>query len=167
MIMTNYSVSRTPMYTELQVCNDAPFTTRPDTNTPHGGAILPSTLFFPQRALENQVYILSLSRAGAHFGGSLLVPPWLSSPDGSDVVRLGDEEAALDLVVDTALLGRIREEFSFRADAHPALVDNDEGKVEGEADSGAEGGGVVGCAAANDKRGNALLEGEGKEAGDG
>ena len=94
------------------------------------------------------------------------MPPWLSSPDGSDVVRLGDEEAALDLVVDTALLGRIREEFSFRADAHPALVDNDEGKVEGEAGSGAEGVGVVGGTAANDKRGNALLEGgEGKEAG--
>ena len=29
------------------------------------------------RALENQVYFLSLNRAGTHYGKSLFVPPWV------------------------------------------------------------------------------------------
>ena len=85
--------------------------------------------FVVTRALENQVYVMSLSRAGPHFGGSLLCPPWLggssdSSPEGSsdEVVRLGDEPGALDLIVDTALLKKVRDQLSFRADAHPSLA---------------------------------------------
>ena len=33
--------------------------------------------FITARALENQVYLLSLNRAGAHFGGSAFCHPWM------------------------------------------------------------------------------------------
>jgi hypothetical protein len=104
-------------------------------------------LFVVTRAIENQVYVLSLSRAGAHFGGSLLCPPWpslspqalasLGAPgtlavtqtgaldmrddEAKPIVRLADGEGVLHLSVDTIYLQRVRRQYPYRMDAHAAL----------------------------------------------
>lgn len=96
------------------------------------------------RALENQVYVLSLSRAGTHFGSSITVPPWIDGKPVSqagDTIEagtarrprvLGDDPGALPVVVDPAELKRVRSEFRLRADAHPLF-----GAASGEAGAGA------------------------------
>ncbi|CAM9405945.1 unnamed protein product, partial [Heterosigma akashiwo] len=72
--------------------------------------------FVCTRALENQVYFLSLSRAGPHFGGSLLCPPWFDGSPAAEVRRLGDAPGHLALRFDRALVEAVRREFSFQPD---------------------------------------------------
>jgi nitrilase len=70
--------------------------------------------FSVSRALENQVYMLSLNRAGPDYGGSIFCPPWLS--DLSEATRFGDEEVLLDLQVDPEKLAEARRTYSVRDD---------------------------------------------------
>jgi len=70
---------------------------------------------------EQQVYAMSLSRAGAHFGHSIACPPWLepaATGSGLQPSKLGDAEGVLPLVVEERVLQKIRAEYSFRRDRH-------------------------------------------------
>lgn len=44
--------------------------------------------FAVTRAMENQVYLLSLNRAGADYGGSVFCPPWLDDDHPPQFFRL-------------------------------------------------------------------------------
>jgi len=80
--------------------------------------------FVVTRALENQVYMMSVNRAGSHFGGSMLCQPWYDGSSKTEVERLGDEEGVLELVCDSNLIKKIRKEFSFRKDRHEIFQPN-------------------------------------------
>lgn len=61
------------------------------------------------RAIENQVYFLSLNRAGQQWGNSIFCPPWLD--EQSPVVRFGEQEecSVIELRKDT--LQAVRETY--------------------------------------------------------
>ena len=75
--------------------------------------------FAVTRASENQVYLLSINRAGSHFGGSIAVPPWFDDASGADKAssQLGIEPGVLRMVVQCETLRQVRQDFSFRQDA--------------------------------------------------
>ena len=66
------------------------------------------------RAIENQVHLLSLNRAGEMYGASLFAPPWLE--DGHQPVKFGNEEICRLLDVDMAYSREIRRQYPFRTD---------------------------------------------------
>ena len=70
--------------------------------------------FAVTRAMENQVYLLSLSRAGAFYGESIFCPPWIDHDHRATV--LGQEETlrAFDIEFDT--LSDARARYPFLAD---------------------------------------------------
>lgn len=71
--------------------------------------------FVVSRAMENQVYMLSLNRAGADFGNSLFCGPWVD--ETAPAVAFPDfEEAMLSLEVDLTRMETIRKRYSFLAD---------------------------------------------------
>ena len=82
--------------------------------------------FVCARAVENQIYVLSVSHAGDRFGSSIAHPPWLG-PVGLDgggrAVDLAPEraddvdEAVLVCRVDQDVLGAVRRDFPYRRDA--------------------------------------------------
>ena len=71
--------------------------------------------FVVTRALENQVYMLSLNRAGQTYGGSLFCPPWVD--ETAEPVRFGAAEELRRFVIDPAGIARARRAYSFLADA--------------------------------------------------
>lgn len=71
--------------------------------------------FVVARALENQVYMLSLNRAGADWGGSIFCPPWVD--ETAQPLRFGDTETLMRLTVDTDRIDRVRRDYTFTADA--------------------------------------------------
>jgi nitrilase len=75
--------------------------------------------FAVTRAMENQIYLLSLNRAGAEYGGSMFCPPWV---DESVEVRVfpAHDAACRWLVVDPAEIARVRAGYSFLVDRLPA-----------------------------------------------
>ena len=82
--------------------------------------------FVTTRAVENQVYVLSVSHAGPDFGGSVACPPWVGpvaraagEPDLelAPTVPLGDGEGVVALRVERAVLAAVREQFPYRRDA--------------------------------------------------
>jgi len=75
--------------------------------------------FAVTRAMENQVYLLSLNRAGADYGGSMFCPPWV---DETVEVQLFPEhaEACRRLTVDPGIIAAVRRGYSFLADRLPA-----------------------------------------------
>lgn len=73
------------------------------------------TQFVVSRALENQVYFLSVNRGGPHFGHSVLCPPWID--DKVEPTRLGGAEEFHVFEIDTAITTQVREEIPFRKDA--------------------------------------------------
>lgn len=82
--------------------------------------------FVQTRAIENQVYMMSLSRAGSFFGRSIVCPPWLfpedsKSPAAFKPTVLGDDAGVLPLVVNKAVLTAVRKEFALLKDMHPLL----------------------------------------------
>ena len=96
--------------------------------------------FVITRALENQVFAMSLSRAGSHFGCSVAVPPWLEPPgaaSGLQVRTLGDDAAVLPMVVDAAVLDKVRTTYSLRRDRHALF--GGAGRGEGCSQPGASG----------------------------
>ena len=71
--------------------------------------------FVVSRAMENQVYLLSLNRAGADFGNSLFCGPWVD--EAAPAVGFPPyEEAMLSLEVDPARIETVRRHYSFLAD---------------------------------------------------
>lgn len=75
--------------------------------------------FAVTRAMENQVYFLSLNRAGAEYGGSMFCPPWVDETVDVHVFPEHDE-ACRRLVVDQERLRAVRRDYSFLADRLPA-----------------------------------------------
>lgn len=71
--------------------------------------------FVVARAMENQIYVLSLNRAGTRYGGSMFCPPWVD--DARPMVRLAGEEALRVFEVDPELITGTRAQYSFLADA--------------------------------------------------
>ncbi len=71
--------------------------------------------FVVTRALENQVYVLSLNRAGDSYGGSMFCPPWIDQ--NIAMTRLGNSEELAYFDVDKGEIARVRETYSFRKDA--------------------------------------------------
>lgn len=72
--------------------------------------------FAISRAIENQVYWLSVNRAGDAFGSSLFCPPWLDEQIAP--VVFSKEEQLRVLEVDVDVIRRVREQYTFRTDRH-------------------------------------------------
>ncbi len=70
--------------------------------------------FAVTRALENQVYLLSLNRAGDHYGGSMFCPPWVDETQPE--VRWNKDETLAVFEVDRATIDQARQTYSFLAD---------------------------------------------------
>jgi omega-amidase len=68
--------------------------------------------FVVTRAIENQAYLLSVNRAGAECGHSILAPPLLDWP--SAISTLGAEPGALACEVDQGVLARVRAKYQYR-----------------------------------------------------
>jgi nitrilase len=70
--------------------------------------------FVIARALENQIYMLSLNRAGDEYGNSIFCPPWIdyrTTPtilNGAEDVIMGE--------IDTEIIQKVRDEYRFRED---------------------------------------------------
>ena len=71
--------------------------------------------FATTRALENQIFFLSLNRAGEHYGNSLLCWPWMDDTRGP--VRFPDHHETLRLIeLEKSDLMNAREGYSFLKD---------------------------------------------------
>ena len=70
--------------------------------------------FVVARALENQIYWLSINRAGSNFGASIICKPWID--ETAKEVTLGRGEELLWTDIDTALIKKTRSRYSFRVD---------------------------------------------------
>ena len=70
--------------------------------------------FVVSRALENQVYFLSVNQSGPHFGHSIICPPWVD--DKVQISVLGEEEEFRVVDVDCRETERIRQEIPYRKD---------------------------------------------------
>ena len=75
--------------------------------------------FAVTRAMENQVYLLSLNRAGTDYGGSLFCPPWVDD-DHLPQYFPTHEQAFVSLELDPDLLTRVRSRYTFLKDRHRA-----------------------------------------------
>jgi len=71
------------------------------------------------RAMENQVYLLSLNRAGADYGGSIFCPPWIDDDQPAQYFATHDEDFR-HLELDPALLLDVRSQYTFLKDRHLA-----------------------------------------------
>ena len=71
------------------------------------------------RAMENQVYLLSLNRAGADYGGSIFCPPWIDDDQPAQYFEIHDEDFR-HLELDPALLLDVRSQYTFLKDRHLA-----------------------------------------------
>ncbi|MBL4561506.1 MAG: carbon-nitrogen hydrolase family protein [Labilibaculum sp.] len=70
--------------------------------------------FIITRALENQIYLLSLNRAGEEYGNSIFCPPWIDY-NTSPALHKSKEEIIIG-EIDTDLIQKIRKEYRFRED---------------------------------------------------
>jgi nitrilase len=75
--------------------------------------------FVITRAMENQVYFLSLNRAGADYGGSIFCPPWMDDDQPVQYFETHDEDFR-HLELDPALLLDVRSRYTFLKDRHLA-----------------------------------------------
>ena len=84
--------------------------------------------FVMTRAMENQVYVLSISHAGEEFGNSVAMPPWVgpvaTTEKGGGAITLAPivldtrKEGILGpLVVSQEILCKVRSQFTFRKNA--------------------------------------------------
>jgi predicted amidohydrolase len=85
------------------------------------------------RALENQVFFLSLNRAGPAWGNSIFCPPWIE--DRIKPVILGEKEEAHLFTLDKSAICSARETYPFREDRladYAVLATGDEEQEAGE-----------------------------------
>lgn len=66
------------------------------------------------RAVENEVYFLSLNRAGDHWGNSIFCPPWMD--DGLEPSVFGPDEEFRRFEIDRALLKSVRDQYPLTKD---------------------------------------------------
>lgn len=71
--------------------------------------------FATTRAVENQLYLLSLNRAGQHFGQSVFCPPWIDEHH-QPVTFDQHAENFKYLTIDQGVLQQARDEFTFLKD---------------------------------------------------
>ena len=71
--------------------------------------------FATTRAIENQVYFASVNRAGADFGASMLIEPWMD--ETVPLKRLSVEEEFARWTLSRATLDHARKHYPFLADA--------------------------------------------------
>lgn len=71
--------------------------------------------FVTTRALENQVFLLSLNRAGQHYGNSLFCAPWMDDTSGPERFAAHDEDFR-HIEVDRQRLHDARAQYTFLAD---------------------------------------------------
>ena len=71
--------------------------------------------FATTRALENQLYLLSLNRAGADYGDSIFCPPWIDNdqPAGRFSAHIEDFRY---FVLDRKTISKTREQYTFLKD---------------------------------------------------
>jgi len=74
--------------------------------------------FITARALENQLYLLSLNRAGVEFGGSAFCSPWMDETRPKDLFEAHAEELRW-FDVDAAEIARARRDYTFLGDRLP------------------------------------------------
>jgi len=74
--------------------------------------------FVVTRALENQVFVLSLNRAGKDYGNSLFSPPWVDEQYPEQ--KFGIDEEFRRIVIDLAEAAEARRRFPFLSDRLPA-----------------------------------------------
>ena len=87
--------------------------------------------FVETRAIENQYYIMNVNYAGARFGGSLKMDPWMgyliTKDNGSSLYGLGshtlgpDDDSLLSMAVDTRFLDLLRTRYPYSDDAQRYL----------------------------------------------
>ncbi|WP_306115511.1 MULTISPECIES: carbon-nitrogen hydrolase family protein [unclassified Roseovarius] len=71
--------------------------------------------FATTRAMENQVFFLSLNRAGANYGNSLFCPPW--QDENTPPLAFSEREEDFRLItLDRETLCQVREAYSFLKD---------------------------------------------------
>jgi len=70
--------------------------------------------FVVSRALENQVYFMSVNQSGEHFGQSILCPPWVD--DSVEPVIFGQQEEFRVIEVKREVLDQVRQEIPYRRD---------------------------------------------------
>ena len=66
------------------------------------------------RALESQIYLLSLNRAGPDWGGSIFCPPWVDEAERETVLGTAEECRAFD--VEPAVLATARRRIPYLRD---------------------------------------------------
>jgi len=67
------------------------------------------------RALENQLYLLSLNRAGEHYGDSIFCPPWMD--EDHPVTHFATHEEDFQyLIIDRSTIETAREQYTFLED---------------------------------------------------
>lgn len=71
--------------------------------------------FVITRALENQVYFVSLNQAGEYFGASIICPPWVDNEQ--PLLTLGTEESFTVVEIDQQLLRQVREGIPYARDS--------------------------------------------------
>ena len=71
--------------------------------------------FVKTRAMENQIYVLSLNRAGEQFGNSVFMPPWVD--ESNHAVKFSAHDEQFNLVqLNKAAINLARQEFHFLDD---------------------------------------------------
>ncbi len=70
--------------------------------------------FVIARAMENQIYWLSLNRAGENFGSSIFCSPWVD--ENTPPLVLGTAEECVYIELNSAEIERIRAAYTFSAD---------------------------------------------------
>lgn len=77
--------------------------------------------FVKTRAMENQIYMVSLNRAGENFGHSVFMPPWADKNNPPYFFAEYDEQFKT-LTLDKRAINQAREEFHFLDDRLPSYV---------------------------------------------
>ncbi|WP_432472439.1 carbon-nitrogen hydrolase family protein [Amphritea sp. HPY] len=70
--------------------------------------------FVVSRALENQVYFMSVNQSGEHFGQSIICPPWVDNTVQPHIFGQDEEFRVVD--IDREVLDRVRQEIPYRRD---------------------------------------------------
>lgn len=70
--------------------------------------------FVVTRALENQIYWLSLNRAGEQFGNSILCPPWVDHKNPETKLHTAEELVYFE--IDKQVITHAKQEYTFGED---------------------------------------------------
>ena len=78
--------------------------------------------FIVTRAIENQIYVLSLNRAGQKFGHSILCKPWVDKQN-PPITFPEHDEAMISLDIDSSVIAKTREKYTFLVDRFDSYED--------------------------------------------